>query len=105
MRAYELMKHNKHEPLALSCFLYIELGEEGLLLDALAVVAQPLAAVVSVLDAGKRRAASLHQTQLTLHCKEPPYQLQLQLRQVSHCGLNSCWHVILLHQSASADSL
>ena len=64
-----------------------ELGEEGLLLDALAIVAQPLAAVVGVISAEGCKAANMDLSQLSMHCKRPPYQLQLQLQQVR------LWHL------------
>ena len=63
---------------------YADLQEEGLLLDALAVVAQPLAAVVGAISLEGCRAAGISPDQLTLRIDRPPYQLQLQLHQVSH---------------------
>ena len=61
-----------------------DIGEEGLLLDALAVVAQPLAAVIGAISLEGCRAAGISPDQLTLRLDRPPYQLQLQLHQVCH---------------------
>ena len=61
-----------------------ELGEVGLLLDALAITAQPLAAVATVISAESCRAAGLEPNQLSVRCQRPPYQLQLQVQQVSN---------------------
>lgn len=66
-----------------SCFA-AELGEEGLLLDALAVVAQPLAAVMAAISPESCRAAGISKSQLKLNLDRAPYQLQLQLHQVCH---------------------
>ncbi len=62
----------------------VELGEEGLLLDALAIVAQPLAAVIAV-TTQEQCSAGLDQSQLTVHCQRPPYQLQLRVQQARMC--------------------
>lgn len=56
--------------------------EEGLLLDALAITAQPLAIVADAISPEQCRAAGLQSSQLTVVCKRPPYQLQLRVQQV-----------------------
>ncbi|DBA82278.1 TPA: hypothetical protein ACH3X2_000546 [Trebouxia sp. C0005] len=59
-----------------------ELEEEGLLLDALAITAQPLAIVANAISPEQCRAFGLQSSQLTVVCKKPPYQLQLRVQQV-----------------------
>ena len=60
----------------------VELEEEGLLLDALAITAQPLAIVANAISPEQCRAFGLQSSQLTVVCKKPPYQLQLRVQQV-----------------------
>ena len=62
------------------------MGEEGLLLDALAITAQPLAAVVNALGHEQCRAIGLDPSQLSVHSTRPPYQIQLRVKQVRHCN-------------------
>ena len=59
-----------------------EMQEEGLLLDALAITAQPLAIVAKAISPEQCRAAGLQPSQLSVVCKRPPYQLQLRVQQV-----------------------
>jgi hypothetical protein len=59
-----------------------EMEEEGLLLDALAVTAQPLVIVANAISPEQCRAAGLQSSQMTVVCKRPPYQLQLRVQQV-----------------------
>ncbi len=56
--------------------------EEGLLLDALAITAQPLAIVANSISPEQCSTAGLQPSQLTVVCKRPPYQLQLRVQQV-----------------------
>ncbi len=60
----------------------VEMEEEGLLLDALAITAQPLAIVAHAISPEQCRAVGLQSSQLTVVCKRPPYQLQLRVQQV-----------------------
>lgn len=57
--------------------------EEGLLLDALAITAQPLAIVAHATSHEQCRAVGLDPDRLTIACLRPPYQLQLRIQQVS----------------------
>ena len=63
--------------------------EEGLLLDALATTAQPLAIVAKAISPEQCRTVGLRPSQLSVVCKRPPYQLQLRVQQVmalnGHC--------------------
>ena len=76
--------HHNVQPFIITGWLAADLGEEGLLLDALAVVAQPLAALVGAISTEGCRAAGISPDQLTLRLDRLPYQLQLQLHQVCH---------------------
>ena len=69
-----------------------EIREEGLLLDALAIVAQPLAAVMDAISPESCTAAGISRNRLKLKLDRAPYQLQLQLHQVSH---RSVVHAVL----------
>ncbi|KAL0040120.1 hypothetical protein WJX79_007435 [Trebouxia sp. C0005] len=76
-----------------------ELEEEGLLLDALAITAQPLAIVANAISPEQCRAFGLQSSQLTVVCKKPPYQLQLRVQQVQRPTL-----VLSLRQEGFAAS-
>jgi len=68
----------------LECFQeMLESGEEGLLLDALGIVAQPLAAVATAVSKKSLNAVGLSPDQLKIVCKRPPYQLQLRIAQAN----------------------
>ena len=73
-----------------------EIREEGLLLDALAILAQPLAAVMDAISPDSCTAAGISRNRLKLKLDRAPYQLQLQLHQVSH---RSVVHAVLTYMS------
>ena len=67
---------------ALLC--HAELHEEGLLLDALAITAQPLAEVASATCPEACRAVGLESGQVSVRCHSPPYQIQMRIHQVGY---------------------
>ncbi len=86
-----------------------EMEEEGLLLDALAVTAQPLVIVANAISPEQCRAAGLQSSQMTVVCKRPPYQLQLRVQQVivivlEHVDDSGCTFSIFLEHVYQARS-
>lgn len=67
-----------------------EMEEEGLLLDALAITAQPLAIVAKAISPERCRAVGLQPSQLSVVCKRPPYLLQLRVQQVTAFAPRAC---------------